>query len=133
MAIFLDVAGTKFDDKVIMSAIFHSDTPDDSNARSQDLSNTFVIEGRILTANDAENTKMLAEWANTPQVKDTCYKEVTVEVKAAGKTMREILFPHAFVVDYEEHFFDTEGVGTFTLKIRQKKDKLEEVTIQGNY
>lgn len=133
MAIYLDVEGTQFDDTVITSAVFESDTPDDSNARSQDLSNTLLIKGKILTANDAENTKMLATWSNTPQVEATTYKSVYIEVKAAGKTMRKITFPNAFVVDYTENFFDTEGVGTFELKVRQKKDKLTDVDIQGNY
>lgn len=134
MASFLTVTGVgEFDDKVIASATFCSDTPDDSNARSQDLSNTLLVRGRILTANDAEQTKLLAEWANLPQIEKDCYREVTLKVKAAGKTMREINFSHAFVVDYQEDFFDTEGVGTFEIKLRQKKDMLESVKIEGNY
>jgi hypothetical protein len=42
-------------------------------------------------------------------------------------------FPNAFVVDYTEDYFDTEGVGTFKLVIRQKKDKFELCTIEGGY
>ena len=42
-------------------------------------------------------------------------------------------FPNAFVVDYQESYGDTEGIGEFTLVIRQKKDKFELTTIDGGY
>ena len=46
---------------------------------------------------------------------------------------RKYFFPNAFVIDYREDFGDGEGTGTFTLVIKQKKDKLAMVTVEGGY
>ena len=46
---------------------------------------------------------------------------------------RKYTFPNAFVVDYQEHFGDVEGTGTFTLMLKQKKDKLNNVAVEGGY
>ena len=40
---------------------------------------------------------------------------------------------NAFVVDYKEDYGDEEGTGTFTLMIKQKKDKISTVTVEGGY
>ena len=68
-----------------------------------------------------------------PAEKADCYRKVSVEVISADQVIRKITFPNAFVVDYKEKFGDTEGVGTFKLAVRQKKDKLSAVTIEGGY
>lgn len=65
--------------------------------------------------------------------KADCYRKVTVEVISADQIIRKITYPNAFVVDYKETFGDTEGIGTFELVVRQKKDKLSTVTIEGGY
>ncbi|MNP63611.1 hypothetical protein D3C76_1590240 [compost metagenome] len=54
-------------------------------------------------------------------------------VIAADQVVREVSFPNAFVVDYTESFGDTEGVGTFSLYIKQKKDKTEFAKVLGGY
>ena len=46
---------------------------------------------------------------------------------------RRYCFPNAFVIDYKEDFGDSEGTGTFTLTIKQKKDKLNLITVEGGY
>jgi len=46
---------------------------------------------------------------------------------------RKYCFPNAFVVDYKEDYGDEEGTGTFTLVIKQKKDKISTVTVEGGY
>ena len=38
-----------------------------------------------------------------------------------------------FVVDYKEDYGDIEGVGTFHLIIKQKKDKMSQIAIEGGY
>ena len=38
--------------------------------------------------------------------------------------------PTTFVVDYNENYDDVEGVGTFTLVVRQKKDKIGTITVK---
>lgn len=120
----------------ILTVEFKTDTPDDSNARSTDLGTTLEITGKILTPVDgeaADNTIKLAQWSLVPAEKADCYRKVTVEVISADQVIRKIYYPNAFVVDYKEHYGDTEGIGTFELTVRQKKDKLAGVTIEGGY
>lgn len=115
---------------------FTTDTPKDSNARSTDLGATLKITGKILTAVDgdpADSTVKLSLWSMVPVEKADCYRKVTVDVISAGQVVRQILMPNAFVVDYEETYGDTEGVGTFSLIMKQKKDKLSGIVLNGGY
>ena len=115
---------------------FSTDTPQDTNARSKDVGSTMIITGKILTAVDGDpfdNTRKMGTWSLVPAEKADCYRKITVEVISADQVIRKITYPNAFVVDYEEHFGDTEGIGTFKLMVRQKKDKLSTVTIEGGY
>jgi hypothetical protein len=75
----------------------------------------------------------MATWSLVPAEKADCYRKVTVEVFAADLVIRKIYFPNAFVVDYKELFGDTEGTGTFELILKQKKDKLPDLTVEGGY
>ena len=52
---------------------------------------------------------------------------------AAGVMERKYYFPNAFVIDYKEEFGNEEGTGSFTLVIKQKKDKLDKITVEGGY
>lgn len=120
----------------VKKVVLKTDTPKDSNARSKDVGSTMIISGKILTALDGEefdSTRQMGVWSLIPAEKADCYRKVTVEVLSADQIIRKIFFPNAFVVDYKEHFGDTEGVGTFELIIKQKKDKLDKVTIEGGY
>ena len=139
MGLRLNIQGAdsiSLDEHSIISCKFLTDTPDDSNARSTDVVNTMIIEGKILTAvggEAADDTMKIAKWSCVRAESSDSYREATIEVVYANQIIRKIFFPNAFVVDYEEHYFDTEGVGTFTLVIRQKKDKFELTTIEGGY
>ena len=42
-------------------------------------------------------------------------------------------FPNAFVVDYKEDYGDLEWVVTFRLMIKQKKDKMAQIAVEGGY
>ncbi len=115
---------------------FSTDTPKDTNARSKDVGTTMVISGKILTAVDGDPfdaTRKMGTWSLVPAEKADCYRKVTVEVISADQVIRKITYPNAFVVDFKEHYGDTEGIGTFELTVRQKKDKLANVTIEGGY
>lgn len=115
---------------------FETDTPNDSNARSTDVGMALAISGKILTAVDgdeADATLKLAQWSLVPAEKADCYRKVTVEVIAAEQVVREILLTNAFVVDFKESYGDTEGVGTFKLLVRQKKDKNSLVEYKGGF
>jgi len=120
----------------IQRVIYDTDTPNDSNARSTDVGSTLRISGKIITATDgdaADDTLKLVHWSLVPAEKADCYRKVTLEVIAADQVVRKVYFPNAFVVDYKEQFGDTEGVGSFELFIKQKKDKTELAQITGGY
>lgn len=115
---------------------FDLDTPNDSNARSTDMNATLCITGKILTALDgaaADSSINLAKWSKVPAQDMIAYRRLEVEVINASLVVRKFTFTHAFVVDYTEDFGSGEGVGTFTLKVRQKKDKTNLVDIEGGW
>ena len=120
----------------ILTLSFDMDTPNDSNARSTDMNSTLLITGKILTALDgaaADSSINLAKWSKIPAEDMTAYRNLEIEVINASQVVRKFTFPHAFVVDYTEDFGSDEGVGTFTLKVRQKKDKTDLVGIEGGW
>ncbi len=121
---------------IVTGVKFGTDIPHDSNARSTDLGSTIEITGKILTAVDGDPfdaTRQLGLWSLVPAEKADCYRKVTVEVIAASQVVRKYTYPNAFVVDYKEHYGDVEGVGTFRLIIKQKKDKMAQIAVEGGY
>ena len=121
--------------ETVKTVDFGVDTPADSNARTTDVGVTMKVTGKILTMLDdgAESTVDLALWSMIPAEQADCYRDVTVMVTAAGQVVREYVLPNAFVVDYKENYGDTEGVGTFELVVKQKKDKIKSIAITGGY
>ena len=120
----------------IKTVKFLTDTPDDSNARSTDLGTSIIVTGKILAAvggDEADGTMKMGNWSLVPAEKADCYRKLTIEVIAADQVVRKFYFPNAFVVDYTENFGDEEGTGTFSLHMKQKKDKLSDVTVEGGY
>jgi len=120
----------------ITSVKIRTDIPQDSNARSTDLGSTVTITGKVLTAVDGDpfdSTRQLGLWALVPAENSDCYRNVTVEVISASQEVRKYTFPNAFVVDYKETYGDLEGIGTFTLIMKQKKDKMAQVSVEGGY
>ena len=113
-----------------------TDIPLDSNARSTDLGSTITITGKILTAVDGDpfdSTKQLGLWALVPAENADCYRIVEIEVISSSQMVRKYTFPNAFVVDYKEDYGDLEGVGTFVLIMKQKKDKMAQISVDGGY
>ena len=139
MGIRLKIEGAEtisLDEHGIMTCKFITDTPDDSNARSTDVVNTLELTGRIITSVNgevADDTMKIAKWSCVRAESSDSYRQATVEIVSANQIVRKVFFPNAFVVDYTEHYGDTEGVGEFKLVIRQKKDKFELTTIDGGY
>lgn len=120
----------------ILTVQFDTDTPDDSNARSTDLGTSLIIAGKILTAVDgeaADSTIKLAQWSLVPAENADCYRKATVDVISASQVVRQISFPNAYVVDYTESYGDEEGVGSFYLHMKQKKDKTANVALEGGF
>jgi len=120
----------------VQKVTYKTDIPMDSNARTKDVGCSLEIVGKILTATDGDpfdSTRKLDLWSVVPAERADCYRKVTVEVIQAGIVERKYFFSHAFVVNEKEDFSDGNGIGTFTLSIKQKKDKLANVTIDGGY
>ena len=120
----------------IINAIYRTDTPNDSNARSTEVGSELRIIGKIVKnseSSQSEATVNLARWSLVSAAAANCYRQVTLEVIAAGQVTRKIVMPNAFVVDYVEDFGANQGIGTFTLVVRQKKDKIDSVVIEGLY
>jgi len=120
----------------IVSVKFDVETPRDCNARSTDVGVGATIKGKILTALDgeaADSSLNIAKWSVVPAEDATCYRSLTVDVVNASQVVRKFTLPNAFVVDYKEEFGYTEGVGEFTLTVRQKKDKTDRVLMAGGF
>lgn len=116
-----------------MDVKFLSESPDDSNARATDLGIILEIKGKILAAanGDAEDdTRKVAQWSLVPAESSDAYRTVSLEVISAGQMVRKIDMTNAFVV---EAYGNQAGTGTFSLKIKQKKEKVKEVAIEGGY
>lgn len=126
----------EFDEGIIAGVNFISDTPENANARSTDLSVILKISGRInfsLGAEVQDSTVELANWALMPSDQADCYRNVEVQVINGGQTVRQYTYPNAFVMDYIEDLNDEEGVGTFTILLKQKKDLTAKVELKGNF
>jgi hypothetical protein len=120
----------------ITTVKFSSDIPLDSNARSKDLGSTVTMTGKILTAVDGADpdaTRKIGLWSLVPAERADCYRRATVEVINVDQVVRKFFYPNAFCVDYIESYDDSEGIGTFTLIFKQKKDKMDYITVEGGY
>ena len=125
-----------FDEGIITSVDFASDTPDTSNARSTDLGVVLKIKGRInfsLGAEQEDSTVELANWALMPSDQANCYRNVQVQVVSGGQIVRQYTYPNAFVMGYTEDLNDDEGVGSFEMLLKQKKDLTAKVELKGNF
>lgn len=123
-------------EKVMTGVEFSMFTPTDSNARSTDQYIQLVLTGKIIpsvSSADGEPSVPLDKWAAVTDDKSDAYRPVTVRVIESGVVIREYKLPNAFVVSHETDYSDVEGIGKFTLKVRQKKDKSKDVTVEGGY
>ena len=112
----------EFNETVITSVQFISDTPDASNARSNDFG-----------AEVEDSTVELDNWALMPSDQADCYRNVEVQIVNGGQIIRQYTYPNAFVMDYSEDLNDDEGVGKFELVLKQKKDLTDKVELKGNF
>lgn len=125
-----------FNEKHITTVDYTIMTPQDSNARSTDLGAGMKIYGKIIpsiASVEGEPSIGLHKWSLIPAEKPDCYRKVELDVISAGSIVRRISMPKSFVVEYLEDFSDKSGNGTFYLHIRQKKDKIKDVTIEGGF
>ena len=117
---------------------FKVEIPQDSRARTKDVGVTMIVKGKILpdtqsAGNAADSTAKLMEWSFVPAEKKEAYRGVTLKVTSGGITTRQYELPNAFIVDYYEDFENAEGIGEFTLIIKQMKNKLADVKVTGGF
>ena len=123
-------------DETVETLKFENTSSDNSNARARDTYQTITATGRIRSdAGEAlkDETINAAKWSLVPAVLQTAYQKITAVAVAAGQTTRKYEFSQGFVVSYSEKFTDQSGVGSFAMKIRQKKDQLDQVKVSGGY
>ncbi|HPD01117.1 MAG TPA: membrane-associated protease 1 [Acetivibrio sp.] len=135
MPIKVTIAGGIVLEKCLDSVYFKVDTSDDLDARTTDIGNTIEITGRVDV--DYEPTAGLYSWAlikPTSANKSDVYRKVEVEITSNkdNKLIRKLVFPEAFVVDYLENYSNEDGLGSFTLFLKQKKDNNEVVNVSGS-
>ncbi len=103
-------------EKCINNVQFYTLQSDDYSSRDTNNRKSIKITGYIDTE---ESTISLYNWALLPATNPDCYKTVTVEHYKSDKLLRKVSFSKAFVVDYSEEHSNDEGVGFFTIHIRQ--------------
>ena len=139
MGLRLNITGSEninLNETIVKDVKFGADIPKDSNARSTDLRGTITIIGKIRAAvggEAADDTMKLAKWALIPAENADCYRQLQIEVISASQVVRRVNLPNAFVIGYEEDFADESGVGTFTLTVKQKKDKMKTLSFEGGF
>ena len=137
MKFTLTVKGSEtlvFSDTIINFANASIDTPKISMARSTDVAITVHISGKLLVDGEVEAannslTSKLFEWSKTPAKSPEAYRDVTVTIATEKNLFRQIHLPNAFVVSYSEIYNELRGVGEFSLILRQKADKVDDVKL----
>ena len=123
-------------EQCVTSVEFFSDIPKDSNARATDNGTALKIRGKLLFSLGAEAqdaTINMAKWSVVPSESADAYRNVKVDVVAAGQIVRQFTIPNAFVMEYEEELDDETGVGAFYLHVKQKKDLTKMTKIEGGF
>lgn len=138
MAFSTDNPQIELEEESTQQIIFKVEIPQDSRARTKDVGVTMIVKGKILpdtadSGNAADSTSKLMEWSIVPAEKKEAYRSVKVKVKSGGIVTRQYELPNAFIVDYFETFANSEGVGEFTLKLKQMKNKLADVKVTGGF
>lgn len=116
----------------ILDAKFISDTVNESTARATEINVGVELVGKVTNEKD-DMTKKLCLWSLVPSELEDAYRKLSLEVILAGTVVRKMVLPNAFIVDYEESFSVKNGSGIFTLILKQKKEKINSVTIEGGY
>lgn len=121
----------ELNEDIINSVRYMTDTPNDENSRSNDVSAILEITGSLSqNEQDLQETKKVAVWSLE---KKNPYMNIVVQQVSSTLMMREYTFTRAFCVDYTEEFYEDQGNGKFTLIIKQEKKDIEKVKIEGGY
>lgn len=114
----------------VLKVEFDSVIPADAGTRSFKIGTTINISGRVSYDADKlfmkDSSKAIAEWSLVKPDSPDAYKTVSVTFDHTG-VPRTYELSHAFVVSFHERFEDQNGF--FELVVRQKKDRLDGVSI----
>ena len=138
MGFTLKVEGNEslfYGENIVQMVTASLDTPNNVRAKSTQMCLTLQIAGKLQADdNDSLNsqTVKLFEWSMIPPEEEDVYRTVTVEFNHGGQCFRRITLDTAFVVDYDERYSTSSGVGDFFMTIRQKSDVLKGVKVEGN-
>lgn len=116
----------------IISVKYVSDTPDNSGARATDVNVGLEIMGKVTSEKD-DITKKLCVWSLVSSEVEDAYRNVELEVISAGNVIRKYMLPNSFIIDYNENYDVKNGTGTFNLVLKQKKEKISSIVIEGGY
>lgn len=124
-----------YGENIVQMVTASLDTPNNVRAKSTQMCLTLQIAGKLQADdNDSLNsqTVKLFEWSMIPPEEEDVYRTVTVEFNHGGQCFRRITLDTVFVVDYDERYSTSSGVGDFFMTIRQKSDVLKGVKVEGN-
>ena len=114
----------------VLKVEFDSTIPQNADARSSNIEATITITGRVSYDADKgfmkDALKEIATWSMVKPNSPDTYKTVSVEFDHTGST-RSYELSNAFVVSFHEQFEDQNGF--FELVVRQKKDRLDGVSV----
>lgn len=117
----------------IKTVQFEYDSPDDVREKASTSNMTLIVTGAISDETDEATLELINDWVKLEGQEKGAYCKVSLMViGTAGRCVREYIFPQAFAVDYSEEFTDSEG-GIFTIKIRQRREKLANAQFVGGY
>ncbi len=126
---FLITIGDLILNKCIESLSFRVDTPNDSNARCDDVGKILEITGQI---GMGEPTVELFSWSLLPTSDSKAYRSVEILITGQNsQVLRKLTFEKAFVVDYNESYSKGSGAGMFSIFLKQKKDKNDVIEVTG--
>lgn len=119
---------------IIQSVQTGLSSPGNSRAKAANAYATMWITGKLHADGSGSlnsETIELFRWAQLPPAEEDVYRSVTAEIAMSSACFRKITFDKAFVVDYSERYSASAGVGEFSIVIRQKADKVDDVLVEG--
>ncbi|WP_346684773.1 hypothetical protein [Megamonas hypermegale] len=124
-----------YGENIVQMVTASLDTPNNVRAKSTQMCLTLQIAGKLQADDNGSlnsQTVKLFEWSMIPPEEKDVYRTVTVEFNHGGQCFRRITLDTAFVVDYDERYSTSSGVGDFFMTIRQKSDVLKGAKVEGN-
>lgn len=116
----------------VTSVKFYSDSPDDSNARSSELTVSATVEGKILyDALSEVQSDQMAAWSVKDHENESDYANVEITCTGADSSVaRRVTLTCAFLAEYRESFNGNSAIGRYTAVFKQVKTKNAAVAVE---